>query len=283
MNEGGKERFFPNIPHIKKLFFSAWAAGLCTPGIEGLQRKEGTTLFAKKRRFWITLLVLAVLAGACALYAGDYYRADPTAIAAFPSSAVPQRLSDGAIVYAPDDPIAGFIFYPGGKVEHTAYEPLMQACAARGVLCVLTQMPLRLAVLDVNAADGIAQQFPDIDRWYIGGHSLGGSMAASHLAKHVQEYEGLVLLGSYSTADLSAGDVDVLSVYGSEDRVLNAEKYASNRRNLPADFTELVIDGGCHAFFGMYGAQEGDGTPSITAEEQIHQTADAIAQFVTTR
>ena len=39
-------------------------------------------------------------------------------------------------------------FYPGGKVETSAYEPLMQACAAQDILCVLVSMPFHLAVFD---------------------------------------------------------------------------------------------------------------------------------------
>jgi len=56
------------------------------------------------------------------------------------------------------------IFYPGGKVEHTAYVPLLRACAERGILCVLVQMPCNLAVLNVNGADGIRERFSEIDR-----------------------------------------------------------------------------------------------------------------------
>lgn len=165
-------------------------------------------------------------------------------------------------------------------MEHTAYIPLMQACSEQGILCVLVEMPFRLAVLDVNAADGIQEQYPQIESWYIGGHSLGGSMAASYLSEHADSFEGLVLLGAYSTADLSAGDLEVLSVYGSEDGVMNREKYVQNKTNLPADFMENVVEGGCHAYFGMYGAQDGDGIPTITNEEQICLTADAIASMM---
>ena len=172
------------------------------------------------------------------------------------------------------------IFYPGGKVEHTAYIPLMQACAENGILCVLVEMPFNLAVLDINAADGIQKEYPEIDDWYIGGHSLGGSMAASYLAGHSEEYEGLILLGSYSTADLSDTDIAVLSVFGSEDRVMNREKYKENKSNLPSNFTEYVIDGGCHAYFGMYGAQDGDGTPTVTNEEQIRLTVENIVKIM---
>jgi pimeloyl-ACP methyl ester carboxylesterase len=113
----------------------------------------------------------------------------------------------------------------------------------------------------------------------MGGHSLGGSMAASYVSKHTEDFVGLVLLGSYSTADLAGSGLKVLSVYGSEDQVMNREKYEKYRSNLPEDFVERVIDGGCHAYFGMYGAQKGDGIPTISNETQINITADAIADM----
>lgn len=104
-------------------------------------------------------------------------------------------------------------------------------------------------------------------------------MAASYLSSHTEEFEGLVLLAAYSTSDLSGSGLQVLSVYGSEDRVLNMDSYEKYRENLPADFTEVVIPGGCHAYFGCYGAQKGDGTPGITNEEQIRRTAEAIGDL----
>ena len=239
----------------------------------------------KRKIFIITLAVilsLAVVVGACAIYLGDYYRADLDAIGAFaPMSTVEiETLGDGTMVFKPEKATAGFIFYPGGKVEYTAYQPLMAACAERGILCVLLEMPFNLAVLDINAADGIREQYPEIEAWYVGGHSLGGSMAASYLADRADGYEGLILLGSYSTADLSDTELAVLSVYGSEDMVMNRKKYDENKGNLPSALTEIVIDGGCHAYFGMYGAQDGDGTPTVSNEQQILLTADAIAELV---
>ena len=239
----------------------------------------------RKRKIFIIVtsivLVMAFLIGACAIYLGDYYRADNEAIGAFlPQGIAWKEEPNGNIIFEPDGATTGLIFYPGGKVEHTAYIPLMQACAENGILCVIVEMPFNLAVFDVNAADGIQKEYPQIENWYIGGHSLGGSMAASYLEKNAEDYEGLILLGSYSTADLSDTDLDVLSVYGSEDKVMNREKYDENESNLPSIFTEIVIDGGCHAYFGMYGAQDGDGTPSITNEEQIYRTAELIAELV---
>lgn len=229
----------------------------------------------------IALTVFAIIVTACGIYVSDYYHADTAAIEEFSCSTSVSKtsLADGAIVYSPENADTGFIFYPGGKVEYTAYEPLMKACAEQNILCILVQMPFNLAVLDINAADGIREQFPEIENWYIGGHSLGGSMAASYVSKNVDYFDGLILLASYSTADLSETDLDILSVYGNEDKVLNREKYKEYRTNLPADFEEIVLDGGCHAYFGMYGEQDGDGTPTLKNAEQITLTANKIIEF----
>ncbi len=239
-------------------------------------KRKGTKLVS------LLIAVVVVSVVACAVYLGDYYRADMDAVEAFaPVSAVEmQTAGNGNLIWEPEQACAGFIFYPGGKVEYTAYIPLMEKLAAENILCVLVEMPFNLAVFDIDAAAGIPTEYPQIENWYIGGHSLGGAMAASYISENTDIFDGLVLLGAYSTADLSRTDLDVLSIYGSEDRVLDREKYRQNLTNLPADFEEIIIDGGCHAYFGVYGAQEGDGTPAITNEEQIKITADAVAAIV---
>lgn len=234
------------------------------------------------RKIWICLLCVALLFSACAIYVGDYYRADDVAIEAFgiPSTVEQRRVSRNRIDFVPEDAVAGIVFYPGGKVEYTAYVPLMRALAERGILCVLLKMPFNLAVLDMNAADGVRESYSDVEQWYIGGHSLGGSMAAYHVAANADQWRGLLLLGSYSSKTLSDLNLRVLSIYGSEDRVMNREKYDSCKSNLPTSFKEIIVEGGCHAYFGVYGAQRGDGTPTISAEEQIRQTASYIAEFI---
>ena len=182
-------------------------------------------------------------------------------------------------VFEPQQIRGGLIFYPGGLVDHRAYAPLMRLLSDRGILCLLIEMPLDLAVLNMHAADGLAAQYPEVEHWLIGGHSLGGAMAASYLEAHTDEYDGLVLLGAYSTADLSRTDLKVLSVYGTQDGVLNREKYDECLKHYPQCFEEVLIEGGCHACFGDYGMQKGDGIPSISREEQLCMTADAIARM----
>jgi dienelactone hydrolase len=231
----------------------------------------------KKLIIW--LISIAIVVGGCVIYVSDYYRADKDTIALLTAdhSVEPIQISKDVLSFEPETPSAGFIFYPGGKVEYTSYIPLMSALADEGVLCILIKMPCNLAVFDMNAAKGITDKYPDIDDWYIGGHSLGGSMAASYASKNTDEIDGLVLLGSYSTADIS---VPVLSIYGSEDGVMNREKYEKYKPNIDDALTEKVIGGGNHALFGSYGAQKGDGMPSVSNEEQIHITVEEIIKFI---
>ena len=236
---------------------------------------------AKKHRRILPAAVctLLILFACITVYASSYYRAGEQALSSLQSDdAVTVTVEkNGTVIFAPLIAKRGLIFYPGGKVEHTAYAPLLKALAEEGWFCVLLEMPLRLAVLDADAADGIPEQFPFISEWYIGGHSLGGAMAASYAADYSDFYEGLILLGSYSTKDISKTDLNTYTLYGSEDKVLNLVKYESYRDNLPATTQELIIDGGCHAYFGDYGPQDGDGEPAITAMEQVRISVDFIS------
>ena len=231
----------------------------------------------KKALLLAAAAVLALILG-CGIYVGDYYRAEAV-VMTMPDS-VCVEVTDDRTVFVPEDPVAGLIFYPGGKVEYTAYAPLMAKLAEENILCVLLEMPLNLAVLDRNAAEGIPEQFPEVERWYLAGHSLGGSMAASFAGENTDTYEGLILLAAYSTEDLRESGLKVCSLYGDRDGVLNMEKYETYRPNLPEDTLEQVLEGGNHAGFGSYGPQEGDGISALEPGVQLTWTADRICECI---
>lgn len=167
----------------------------------------------------------------------------------------------------------GFIIYPGGLVPAAAYAPLAHNVAAAGYLTLIIPMPLNLAVTNVNAADKVIAAYPDIQQWAIGGHSLGGAMAASYTANHPDQIAGLVLWASYPPDDLSAYAGQVVSIYGTNDGLAQLADVDASRAMLPADATFVAIEGGNHTQFGWYGRglQSGDNPATINRDEQQQQ------------
>ncbi len=234
----------------------------------------------RKRGFWsVLLLILLLLLAGGIVYITDDYDAYPSAAAVLtedvPGVTIIQE--NDRIIFRPDSVQAGLIFYPGGKIDYVAYAPLMAKLAARDFLCVLVRMPLQLAILNADAADAVYADFPEVNRWILAGHSLGGAAASLYASEHPQQLDGLVLLASYSITDLKDSGLSVLSVYGSEDGVLNRDAYEKNRSNLPENTLEVVIPGGNHASFGDYGPQKGDGVTGLESSEQVQITADIIS------
>lgn len=248
-------------------------------------------LFKYIRNISIALIViLAISAVAFKIYASNYYKADTDTIAEIEGQGLATVIEydDDTLIFVPcdtDNIKAGIVFYPGGKVEYTAYSGLMYELAQRGIVGILTRMPENLAFLDINAASNYNSIIASVSTWYMAGHSLGGVAAGIYLdelieSDEVKPYDGIILLASYITKDISDTDLRLLSIYGSNDGVLNLDNYNESSTNWPSDSTEYVIDGGIHSYFGCYGIQSGDGEPSITNIEQLVETADIIAAWV---
>ena len=226
-------------------------------------------------RWLVPLAIVALLLVLVFVYIDSFYHADAVAEAAMASDdAVSVRKTDFGWLFDGASESDALIFYPGGKVEAKAYAPLCRALALKGMDVCLVRMPLRLAILGKNKADGIIDRM-DYERWVIGGHSLGGVSAALYAAKHPEKLDGVVLLAAYADQPLD-DSLSALSVYGSEDGVLNRNRYQDCLANLPAQSIEHVIEGGNHSQFGSYGAQEGDGAARIPPERQVEQTVAAI-------
>lgn len=208
-----------------------------------------------------------------------------TALAAMESDAVVTVSDAGdSIVFTPtaSTPISGFILYPGGHVDYRSYAPIAREIAGRGYLVSVVRMPLSLAVFSADRADGVISAYPDIRYWVMGGHSLGGSMAASYAKNHPDRVQGVVFWASYPAVgdDLSGTDLKGLTVFGSNDLVLDRDRYDATLPLLPPGTIRQVIQGGNHAQFGDYGPQPGDGTAGIPAEEQQRQAADLTVRIL---
>lgn len=218
----------------------------------------------------IVVLLLALCAGAFFWYVSDYYRAEDVALDVLAQDSG-ISVQDNLTVLSPSLPSdTAIIFYPGAKVEAEAYLPLLKQIKQIGVTCILVHMPFHMAIFDADVAEDVMEQFPDIQHWYMAGHSMGGAMASQFASDHLDEIDGLILLGAYIYGDYP--DEKTLTVYGSLNQSVEDH----------IDYTENIveIEGGNHAQFGNYGPQKGDLPATISAEEQQEQAVAAIEKFI---
>jgi hypothetical protein len=157
-------------------------------------------------------------------------KALPEALTALQSDSTVAVSTGRWLVFTPAavQPTTGFIFYPGARVDGRAYAPAAHQIATQGYLVVIVRMPLNLAVFNVNAAREVEAAYPQIQHWAIGGHSLGGAMAAAFAKDHPGAVEALILWAAYPSAndDLSQSGLRVVSIFGSQDGLATADKLA---------------------------------------------------------
>lgn len=234
----------------------------------------------KISKFTIGIIVgVIVLVIGLLVWINNSYKPTNEAVSALISDEKVSVTEDELIIFKPiKETKKGFIFYPGGKVEPEAYSVLAREIAEEGYLVVIVPMTFDLAIISPNKADIAIERFPEIESWAIGGHSLGGVMAAVYAAEN-DVIDGVVLYAAYPQGDeLKDLDIKVISLYGSNDGVADLEKIknATLTRN-----SELIeIEGGNHAGFGSYGDQKGDNKAIITAEEQIEKAVQYTVEFL---
>ena len=190
------------------------------------------------------------------------------------------------IDFKPDKPKAGgksVLFYPGGLVKPESYAPLAHKLAAAGHHTIIAKMPFNLAVIKPNLADDILSAYPE-EKFVMGGHSLGGSMAARYVVAHPDVLQGIFFLASYPDQKGSVQKLGIpaLSILGTNDGVVNMTKYQEGRMYLPPDTVYYTIEGGNHAQFGDYGHQKGDGEPTVNEEDQLKQTVKTLLSWLDT-
>jgi dienelactone hydrolase len=205
------------------------------------------------------------------------YPAFPEATVLAETATTPQ----GWYVFQPAQPTdTGFIFYPGGLVDPAAYAPLMKQLSDQGIMTAIVPMPLDLAIFGVNKASEVITTYPEIQHWIIGGHSLGGSMAAQYAKDNASKLAGIIFMGSYPANDMSQSPLQVVTLHGSLDGLATPAKITDSLKLLPPTSREVLIEGGNHAQYGNYGPQAGDGVATISREEQQQQTVTATLELV---
>lgn len=228
----------------------------------------------------IALLIMVI---GFLMFVSSSYKAESLALESLQSDSQVVVTDKGTISFEPVSQAKniGFIFYQGAKVVPAAYAPLAKEIASNGYTVVIPKMPFNLAIFSPDIADKVINNYPEIDTWVIGGHSLGGVMASDYARRH-DNVKGLVLLASYpqSETDLSEVDIQVLSLWGNRDQVADITTIKAAKKLMPSDAQFIEIKGGNHAGFGDYGAQKDDGDATITNKQQINDTATYIVELL---
>lgn len=208
----------------------------------------------------------------------------PEATAALASTpgATFEEGADGRLTWMPTGaaPTIGLVLYTGGKVPPAAYAPAARAIAESGFLVSIVPAPFNLAIFDTNAAAAVIGEHPEISRWAVGGHSLGGASAALFVDGHPDLVKGLALWASYSSADLAGDQLRVASIYGSLDNGSSTFSDPANLAKLGTDVDVTVIDGGNHEQMGWYTGQPNDPPATIKREEQQGRVVAATVDLL---
>ncbi|GAA4049353.1 alpha/beta hydrolase [Agromyces indicus] len=245
-------------------------------------RRVGAVLLA------VAGVVVLVVVGFL-VYAGLVFEGDREAsLDAWRSNGVEITGTDRSIVIEPTTGgiDAGLVFIPGAKVQPSAYLYKMAGIVeATGMTVVITEPTLNLAFFDTRPLSEFTADAPEVERWFVGGHSLGGVRACQLAADGTRDdadpaVEGLILFGSYCVDDLSGSDLEVLSIVAENDGLSTPDEVASRAGNLPDDTVTVTIEGANHAAFGDYGAQPGDGTATIDRQTARAEISDAVAAFI---
>ncbi|MFD6134676.1 alpha/beta hydrolase [Isoptericola sp. NPDC060257] len=259
-------------------------AGAAVAGVRALRGRPARPGWRRALR--VALLVLAAAWVVLVAWLRPFGAVEPALSAMRSDDAV--TVTEGATRYVltPVDGGDGtaVLFQPGARVDARAYAAVLRPLAEAGHTVVVAKQPLGIAFLATGALDD-ARAAVAADRWVVGGHSLGGTVAAMAADAADDDAEapaaGLLLFASYPAGDLSGTlTAAVASVSGSEDGLATPAKIDASRADLPADAAFTVVEGAVHAYFGDYGPQPGDGTPTITHDDARAQISGAAVAFV---
>ena len=241
--------------------------------------------------FLIVLAVFLIGASFWGLQWATYARPPlPEAMEALESDELVTVSQEPWLMFSPvhTTPQTGFIFYPGGRVDPQGYASLMRRIAEEGYLVIVPEMPINMAVFHPNIADEIIAEYPNIEKWVIGGHSVGGTMAAQYTYKHPEAIDGLAIWASYpaDNANISNLDIPVISIYGSRELRVNDNSVGERQHLLPKDTRYIRIEGGDHHQFGSYEINPKDHlatTSRVDQQQQIIQATLDLLETVSTQ
>ena len=185
-------------------------------------------------------------------------------------------------------PKTGLVFVPGARVDPRAYARVLRPLAEAGYLVAVLKEPLGIALTDARHPARVIAVHPEIAHWVVGGHSLGGVAAAAFAQDQTEgdgrPVAGLVLYASYPAQKVDRPDLAVTSISADLDGLTTPADVERSKDDLPPSTSYVVVPGAVHSYFGDYGEQTGDGTPTAdraAAQAEITRATRALLASVT--
>lgn len=226
----------------------------------------------RKKKIWmIAAIVIAVMLLVAAFF---YTPALPEAA----EIAKQMKDVDGDLYFYGDSGV-GFIIYPGAKADESSYAYIAQQLNAEGHTAVIPNIPLHMSVWGPEQGLEIIEDNPEVEKWFLIGHSLGGLPISQIAAKQPEKLEGIAFVASLMICDLSDTDLSAIRITAEHDGVMPDKMMESNLDYLPENSTSVMIEGANHNQFGAYWHPGFDGKATITWKEQQDQMISLILDF----
>lgn len=262
---------------------SYWVLYLGAAGFAVAAVVIGVMWRSRRTRVWLSVLSttgLVVLAG-FAWWLAPFEATDRALVALESDDSVAVTSSISEITMAPVGlpTEVGVIFQPGARVDARAYARVLRPVAEAGYRVVIVKQPLGIAILASGFAPAWAADHPEVARWVVAGHSLGGVVAAENAATP-NAVDDLILWASFPASDLSSEAFGVMSVFGTNDGLTTTEDIEASMGDLPDGASFVAVEGAIHSHFGDYGSQRGDGMPGLSRDEAQALIVQATLDFL---
>jgi hypothetical protein len=193
----------------------------------------------------------------------------------------------------------GVVLYGGALVDPRSYSVLAEPLTQYGLTVVVPVFAADVAFVGCGSGrlEFAQTAYPDIEEWYLVGHSLGGTAAMTDAWIALTQEEdptvaGVVLLASYASpficgpttfVDFSMTDLPMGDITATNDGILNYTNWEDSQPYLSNNTIFVSIEGGNHGQFGSYNDTlrtsilgQVDGVATISPEEQWDITIDTI-------
>jgi hypothetical protein len=237
---------------------------------------EGELQYKKKRskKMTVFLCIVGILAITVTSFLPYYNKAFPEAL---DIAATMNKVGNDYYFYGESK--VGFIIFSGAKVDEKSYAYIAKLLHEEGYTVVIPKVPFHLSAFGTNHGFEIMESNPQIEKWILIGHSLGGLPVSRIAAKQPDRLLGAALLATYMSVDLSKLDISAIRVTAENDMIMNKKMMESHHEYLPQNSRSIELKGANHTQFAACKSFSRDGEVTMTWKEQQEMTVRLILDF----